>query len=111
MRRIYFEAVDHLKNQQPRSLQQIHSGISPDLVEVVEKCLTLDPASRPSAMELASLPVFDEIRSKHEWQVVAKPVSIKIDVLQIVAETRVVKDYPVESLRGYLVRLVEIVGK
>lgn len=94
----------YLQDKPAKRLQDLHSGISPDLVDIVENCLKLDPSRRATANDLVLRPIFDEIRSGHETKVVAKPVKCKIDSLKVMEETGVVKDYPVDALRAFLVK-------
>jgi mitogen-activated protein kinase 1/3 len=103
----YYQCVSKF-DQDPLELADLHKNASPELIDLMEKCLCLDPANRSTVDDCIALPVFDSIRNdKLEKNALAPDrVEVKIDKLKISPESGKSKEYSNLSLQKYLASLV-----
>lgn len=103
----YYQCVSKF-DQDPQELGELHKGGRAELLDLMERCLRLDPAERATIDECIALPVFDEIRNaKLEKNAVAPDrADVKIDKLKISSDSGKSKEYSNLSLQKYLASLV-----
>jgi len=103
----YYQCVSKFE-QDHLELNDLHKEGNTQLIELMDRCLTLDPSHRISIQECISLSVFDKIRNeKLEKNAVAPDrVEVKIDKLKISSESGKSKEYSNLSLQKYLASLV-----
>lgn len=103
----YYQCVSKFE-QDSLELADLHKRGNAQLIELMERCLRLDPAERSTIDECLALPVFDQIRNaKLEKDAFAPDrVEVKIDKLKISPESGKSKEYSNLSLQKYLASLV-----
>lgn len=103
----YYQCVGKFA-QDSIDLSDLHHNARPELLELMERCLYLDPEKRCSIDDCISLPLFDKIRSEQLEQNAVAPdiVEVKIDKLKISADSGKSKEYSNLSLQKYLASLV-----
>lgn len=103
----YYQCVSKFEQEQTE-LADLHKNASPELIELMERCLCLDPANRTSVDDCIALPLFDKIRNdKLEKNALAPDrVEVKIDKLKISPDSGKSKEYSNLSLQKYLASLV-----
>jgi serine/threonine protein kinase len=79
---------------------ELHANGHPELINLMEKCLQLDPANRATIEDCIALPIFDAIRNKklEKAAIMQDKVEVKIDKLKISPESGKSKEYSNLSL-------------
>jgi mitogen-activated protein kinase 1/3 len=60
----YIFCGNQIKHKNSLTLEKLHEGIGKDWIQLLEGCLTLDPAKRFDYEQCIALPLFDSIRDK-----------------------------------------------
>lgn len=74
-------------------------GVSELQVDFVKACLELDPLKRKSAGQLLNHPIFAGLRSPVNEIKATDKIKVQVDLLKG-------KDYPLESIKSFIVKLV-----
>jgi serine/threonine protein kinase len=103
----YYQCVSRF-DQGAQDLGDLHKNGSPELIDLMERCLELDPQLRCTIDDCISLPVFDKIRNEKLEKNAFAPdrVDVKIDKLKISSDSGKSKEYSNLSLQKYLASLV-----
>jgi len=103
----YYQCVSKFEQDQ-LELAELHKEGNTELIDLMDKCLTLDPSQRFTIDECINLSIFDKIRNEKLEKNAFAPdrVEVKIDKLKISSESGKSKEYSNLSLQKYLASLV-----